>query len=118
MSERREDDGSPPTLILQSYQAMGSRGRTRLRKIGGVMIGVGIVPPMAIEPFRPLHWVYWVFAGLVALAGLCLLWPEMGLVLLDRIGKVLARFLPSKKLSDVLTPERRAGRDGEEDGDA
>ena len=113
--EKRKSDGTPPTIILQSYQAMGPDGRRRLRKVGGCMLLFGIGMPMAIEPFLPLSWVYWTFSGFVAIAGLCLVWPEGGFFLLDKIANVLARFLPSKKLAEAVKPERRATRS---EGDA
>lgn len=111
LMENRQSSGGPPTLIMQSYERMGTVGRGRLRWIGGGMLVFGVGMPMVAELFMPLSWVYWTFSGFVAIAGLCLLWPEMGLVLLDRIAGVLARFLPSKKLADAVKPERRAPRD-------
>jgi hypothetical protein len=92
-------------VILQSYHDMGTEGRRRLRKIGGAMLAFGVGLPMLIEPFIALSWVYWTFAGFVALAGLCLLWPEAGFVLLDRIVSAAARLIPA--IRGLIRPERR-----------
>lgn len=104
--EKRKSDGTPPTIIMQSYQAMGPQGRARLRMAGGGMMAFGIGMPMVAELFIPLSWVYWVFAAFVALAGLCLLWPEMGILLLNVIPRTVERFWPAK--AKALRPERRA----------
>lgn len=108
-TERRADRGTPPTIIMQSYQAMEPEDKRRLQKLGLGLTVFGVGMPMAIEPFVVLSWVYWTFSGLVAVAGICLLWPAGGFFLLDRIARTLARFIPSKKVEEVLRPERREG---------
>jgi hypothetical protein len=96
-------------MIMQSYQAMGPEGRKRLRIVGGCMIAFGIGMPMVAELFVLLSWVYWVFAGFVALTGICLLWPEMGILLLNVIPNIVARFWP--RGADKMKPERREPRE-------
>lgn len=108
---RREDRGSPPTVIAQSYQAMGPEGRSRLRKIGGLMLAFGIGMPMVGELFLVLSWVYWIFAGFVAMAGLCLVWPELGIYVLDVVPKALIKIAPNTR--EILRPNRRDDRDGD-----
>lgn len=109
MTEQRKVSGTPPNVIAQSYQAMGPEGRKRLRIVGGCMMAFGIGMPMIAELFVVMSWVYWTFSAFVALAGLCLLWPEMGILLLSVIPNILARFWPAKK--KALKPERRAERE-------
>jgi len=102
---RREDGGGPPTVIMRAYQAMDERLKRLLQKIGLGMVTVGIVAPMAIEPFRPLSWVYWTFAAGVVVLGACLLWPPIGIWFGNFIISAAVKLRPSAK--NVLQPDRR-----------
>lgn len=103
--ERRSRDGTPPTIVMQSYTDMTVGEKRQLRRLGFGMVVFGVGMPMGIEPFVSLHWVYWLFAGLVAVVGLMLLWPAAGFVVLDRLVAAAAKILPA--LRDVVRPERR-----------
>ena len=68
------------------------------------MMAVSILLPMVGGLFVDLSIYYWIFSGVVTFAGLCLVWPQMGLWLISAIPNGLAKILPSKLLS---RPDRR-----------
>jgi hypothetical protein len=104
-AERREGSGSPPTVIMRAYQGMDDYLKQKLQKIGLGMVIVGIGAPMGIEPFIPLSWIYWFFAGCVVILGACLLWPPIGIWFGNFVVSFVTKVRPSTK--DVLMPDRR-----------
>ena len=97
-------NGSPPLQIEESYRRMSHAGRRRLRIYGAVMMFAAIGLPLVGGLFVELSIYYWLFSGVVTFAGLCLVWPQMGLWLISAIPNGLAKILPSKMLS---RPDRR-----------
>ncbi len=97
-------NGSPPMQIEESYRRMSHAGRRRLRIYGGSMMLAATGLPLVGGLFVELSPYYWIFSGVVVFAGLCLVWPQMGLWLVSAIPSGLAKILPSKMLS---RPDRR-----------
>lgn len=101
--ERRVRERSPSTQILQGYERMGHTGRRRLMWIGLVMMaaagGTGL---WSSSGDSPVAW--WLFTGLIFLSGLCLVFPQLGLQLIEAVPGAIAKLLPTKMLS---RPDRR-----------
>ncbi len=112
--EKRESGGkpaSPPLMIVRSYENMTPQGRRRLRIAGALMLILSITLPLVGGLFVELSAYYWIFSGVITVAGLCLLWPELGLWLVNAIPNALVKILPSKLLS---RPDRRTNSEDQE----
>lgn len=114
IEDRRERSEGPPTLIMQSYQDMGTEGRRKMQKIGLGILLFTVAVPMTAGIFVELPTTYWLFSGVGMVLGLCLLWPQLGVWAVNAIPAAVSRLMPSKKLADALRPDRR---DAREDGD-
>ncbi len=101
---------SPPMLIVQSFERMTPKARMRLRVGGALMLIASIMLPLVGGLFVELSAYYWIFSGFISLAGLCLLWPELGIWLVKAIPNALVKILPSKLLS---RPDRRSNSEEE-----
>ena len=100
--EQRQQDGAPPTFLLQAVQRLTREDRRFYRRVGIGLSGFCLVMPLVADLLIPLSWPYWTFSAFGVLAGFCFLWPEMGLRLLDVIPRTLSRVWRG------LRPERRA----------
>jgi hypothetical protein len=113
---RTNENGKPPTALMQSYQAMQESQRRELKRIGyGLLIFSFVVPVLASIAMRTfagvgLPAIVWLFCGVGMVVGVCLSWPEMGLYLLSRLPNAVGKLLPGK-LADkaIVTRERRNG---------
>lgn len=68
------------------------------------MLTLSVTLPLVGGLFVELSPYYWIFSGVITVAGLCLIWPELGLWLMNSIPNALAKILPTKLLS---RPDRR-----------
>ncbi len=109
--ERRIKNGGPPTAIAQSWQAMGPQGRRRLRGVGGTVMALSLLFPLVGGLFVELVVYYWIFSAAGFFGGLSLMWPEMGLALIDRVPAGIAKLLPTSLLN---RPDKRSTKEGEE----
>lgn len=98
------DNGSPPLQIVQAYQAMTPVNRKRVRILGGSMTGVAVIVPLVGGLFVELSVAYWIFSGVIALVGVSLVFPQMGMWLISAIPNGITKILPSKMFS---RPDRR-----------
>jgi len=101
--ERRGGGRSAPTMMMQGYEAMGHGGRRRLRWAGYVMMAAAGGTALWRSSGDPsVYW--WLFTGVIFLCGVCFVFPQMGLQLIEAIPTGLAKILPTKLLS---RPDRR-----------
>lgn len=103
--EKRRTDASPPMMIFRSFENMTTQARRRLRIYGAMMLALSVTLPLVGGLFVELSAYYWIFSGVITVAGLCLIWPELGLWLMNSIPNALAKILPTKFLS---RPDRRS----------
>lgn len=101
----RRSDGSPPTFVMQAYQSLDADSRKRFQIWGARMIAIGVVMPMAIEPFVPLSWVYWAFSLVIVVIGVCLAWLPFGVWLGNLLAGLAVKLVPRAR--NVLAPDRR-----------
>ncbi len=101
----RTESSSPPTLMMQGYEAMGHTGRRRLRWAGFAMITVSVGIPLIAGIWVAFPIVYWLFSGAVALSGTCFVFPQLGLQLIEVIPGFIAKVVPTRLLS---RPDRRS----------
>lgn len=104
VEKRDGKPASPPMMIVRSFERMTPEGRRRLRIYGGLMLTLSVTLPLVGGLFVELSPYYWIFSGVITVAGLCLIWPELGLWLMNSIPNALAKILPTKLLS---RPDRR-----------
>ncbi len=96
---------SPPTLLMQGYEKMGSSGRRRLMWIGlGMMIAAGSVGLFAEALSFYRFIVVLVFAGI----GSAFIFPQYGIMFLE---KVLGPIIGSVRM--LSRPDRRSNSEEE-----
>lgn len=110
--ERKSEGGTPPTFIMQAYQGLDAESKKRFQGWGARMIAVGVILPMAIEPFIQLSWVYWGFSLVVIVIGVCLAWLPAGVWLGNLLASLTVKLVPRAR--DKLMPERRSAEEGAE----
>ena len=102
--KKRGVNSGPPTMIMASFKEMGKKGRMRMRFSGSALMAFAVGMPMIAGLFVELSIPYWLFSGVIFFGGFCLLWPEMGLYLIDRVPAGIAKIMPTRLLS---RPDRR-----------
>lgn len=112
--ERRGSDEDLPTKLEASFEAMDKDDKNRLQIIGSVLIVVGLGVPLTAGIFQELSTLYLIFSGFVAVVGILLAWPRLGVYVLTAAPGAISKLVPSAKLKDLLQPvDRRAPREGE-----
>ena len=99
----------PPTMVMQSFQDMGTKGRRKMQWAGGILMAMAstaglIVPLIATPPIA-----YYILVGVIFVVGAGFFWPQYGVLILNAIPAGIAKIIPSRLLS---RPERRSGPRG------
>lgn len=102
-NDRRSGTTLTGQMVIRSFEAMGRKGRMRMRIGGGILMMLGAIPPAIAGAFeRDLAGSYLVFEGAIFLAGLLLFWPDAFVLFVKMIpGAVIAvaKVMPNRILS-------------------
>ena len=83
--ERRQRASGPPTQLLQSYQAMGTKGRRKMQCTGGALITLATIAGLTVPLFKTVPIPYYVLVLVIFVAGCGFFWPQYGLLLFNAI---------------------------------
>ena len=106
--ERRQRAAGPPTQLLQSYQAMGTKGRKKMTWTGIALITLATSAGLTAPLFREMPIPYYVLVLVIFVAGCGFLWPQYGILLFNAVPAGIAKVLPTKVLN---RPDRRNDRE-------
>lgn len=67
--ERRQRASGPPTQLLQSYQAMGKRGRRKMTWAGATMTALATIAGLTVPLFSEPPILYYVLVLVIFVAG-------------------------------------------------
>ncbi len=102
--DRRASDAPPPTATTQAYQRLTELSKRRMRIIGAGMLLVSVTLPLVAGIWVELSPTYWGFAGAIAAGGVSLVFPPLGLALLELLPSLVAKLGPASLLG---RPDRR-----------
>jgi hypothetical protein len=115
--DRRQRDGTPPTVALAAIEQLPGWLQTAIQVIGLVLIVGGFGALLVVEVFREMPWVYGLYCGMAVLFGFVLVVPALGVwffvLALRLIPDALAKFLPSKLTGAAERVADRRGTGGE-----
>jgi hypothetical protein len=103
MSEERRDDDRPPTFVLHAIKNLDADEKLFYRNVGlGGSIFCMVVPfvgeiVLTLAGFEDGLWGgAWAFAVLGFLAGLCFMFPALGMWLVQHLPSATDRIIPDK----------------------
>lgn len=107
--ERRGVQSGPPTMVMQSYKDMGTKGRRKMQIAGGILMGLSSLAGLTVPivPGVVISFAYYILVGVFFLVGVGLFWPQYGVLVFNMIPTAIAKILPAKKVIDVMRPDRR-----------
>jgi len=113
-SERRSETVSLTRMVIQSFLAMGPKGRKRMRIAGVSVMALGAVPPAIAGaiPGGNLSIPYLLFQGVVFSAGLLLFWPDAFVLFVRMVPSALVKIIPTKILGKL---DRRNSQQSDEE---
>ena len=111
LMEKRSED-RPPTFVLHAIKSMDAEEKRFYRSVGLVLSVFCMVAPFVLEVVLLMVGVEeglwsgaWLFAGAGFLAGLCFMFPALGMWLVQHLPSATDRFIPNK-VREVLSPDR------------
>lgn len=103
--DRRGKNVGAPTLMaqmMQSYLNMGQENRRFMRRLGVACWVFAALPQVAVIFLaREFSAFLWVFTFVVFFVGLCLIWPQAGAMVIEKLALPLMKLIPGKR------PDRR-----------
>lgn len=106
--ERRTGGDVPPTMIMSAYREMDADDKNKMERIGYALTTGSASVVLVGGLFYDLAVLYFAFAGIVFTAGVCFIFPAMGVWLFDVVIKALEKIIPA--IATKTRVDRRADR--------
>ncbi len=92
--DRRISKCPRQSTIAASYDALGAKGVRRLRIWGGILATASTAAGLTVPVFADPPLAYYMLVGVFFVAGIGMVWPQYGIMLIGSIPAGLAKLVP------------------------